>query len=171
MIVTQLSVADQISIGTVSSEVWLVLSVRDGRGERDVQMYSEASNPLNATVRTMPHIPALSLLDWFPRMEGLLQTYKTPRLRPHATVIFSLFFILRSQITNHGRIAKQKSAATNHARQFGMSAFIHEIRSEVVLTSNSVSDVGKIEPTRSLGIWIPGPFNWYTLYDNSDAGK
>lgn len=30
-------------------------------------------------------------------------------------VIFSLRFMLRSQITNHGRMAKEKSAATNQA--------------------------------------------------------
>lgn len=42
-------------------------------------------------------------------------TYKIPRLRPHATVIFSLRFMLSSHITNHGRIAKQKSAMTNQA--------------------------------------------------------
>jgi hypothetical protein len=41
--------------------------------------------------------------------------YKIPRLRPHATVIFSLRFMLSSQMTNHGRIAKQKSATTNQA--------------------------------------------------------
>jgi hypothetical protein len=79
----------------------------------NLQIYSLAFNPSSATVRTIPHTPALPLLDpWYDRKNP---TYKIPRLRPHATVIFSFRFMLSSQITNHGRIAKQKSATTNHA--------------------------------------------------------
>ena len=79
-------------------------------------MYSDAFNPARALVRMMPHIPALGYLVrlMFKRLKKS-QTYNTPRLRPQATVIFSFCFMLRSQTMNQGRIAKEKSAATNHA--------------------------------------------------------
>ena len=62
MIVAQLSVADQMSMGTVSSEVQSEIcflpSVRqDCLG--NLQMYSDAFRPDRATVRTIPHTPAL----------------------------------------------------------------------------------------------------------------
>lgn len=81
----------------------------------DVQMYSWAFKPDRATVRTIPHTPALGMSVTLCKRSQLDKTYKTPRLRPQAIVIFSLRFMLRSQITNQGRIAKEKSAATNHA--------------------------------------------------------
>ena len=42
---------------------------------------------------------------------------------------------------------------------------------EVLLTSNSQANLGKIKPTISLHSWIPGLLNWDTLYHNSDAGE
>lgn len=62
MMVTQLSVADQMSIGTVSSSPPVSFQRQGGR-VRDVQMYSDAFRPDRATVRTIPQTPALSMLD------------------------------------------------------------------------------------------------------------
>jgi hypothetical protein len=45
------------------------------------------------------------------------------------------------------------------------------LENTMILTSNSVSDIGKIEPARSFRIWIPGPFDGYTLHYHRDAGK
>lgn len=41
----------------------------------------------------------------------------------------------------------------------------------MILTSNSVSDIRKIEPAGSFRIWIPSPFDGYTLHNHSDASK
>jgi len=70
--VTVLSVADQMSMGTVSS----VADLARGRMERgkvsfDIRMYSCAFRPLRATVRTMPQIPALR---WDPLLAYFLKT-------------------------------------------------------------------------------------------------
>ena len=83
-------------------------------------MYSDAFRPDRAMVRTIPQTSALSMSvsDMITRKPAIwmdVYTHKTPRLRPQAMVIFSLRFMLRSQITNHGRMAKEKSAATNQA--------------------------------------------------------
>ena len=81
-------------------------------------MYSCAFNPFRATVRTMPQTPALGcVIRSILQVKFCFKAYKTPRLRPHATVIFSLRFMFRSQMINHGRIAKEKSATTNQAKQ------------------------------------------------------
>lgn len=64
MIVAQLSVADQMSIGTVSSKVGLVIPSQKAYSE-NLHMYSDAFNPPRALVRMMPHIPALGYLVRF----------------------------------------------------------------------------------------------------------
>ncbi|GMF80436.1 unnamed protein product [Aspergillus oryzae] len=94
--------------------------------EENVQMYSDAFRPDRATVRTMPHTPALESPSQIlvQASEGF-QAYKIPRLRPQATVIFSFCFMLRSQMMNHGRIAKEKSAATNHAGKSQTFSFMN----------------------------------------------
>lgn len=81
-------------------------------------MYSDALKTESATVRMMPHTPVLVrlyLVRMTVREKQVIQTYNTPRLRPQAMVIFSFRFIFSFQRTNHGRMAKEKSAATNHA--------------------------------------------------------
>lgn len=55
---TQLSVADQMSIGTVSSTVKSDIPSRKEYSE-NVHMYSDAFNPDRALVRMIPHAPAL----------------------------------------------------------------------------------------------------------------
>ena len=86
MIVAQLSVADQMSMGTVSSEVQSEIcflpSVRqDCLG--NLQMYSDAFRPDRATVRTIPHTPALEdvcqtmIEEWVGWVSFCLQYSKT----------------------------------------------------------------------------------------------
>lgn len=87
-----------------------------GKNLNGLHIYSEAFKPARALVRMIPQIPALrSQLEEYASFCLENMTYNIPRLRPQATVIFSFCFMFRSQTTNHGRIAKAKSAATNHA--------------------------------------------------------
>lgn len=45
------------------------------------------------------------------------------------------------------------------------------IGGNLILTSNSVTNLGKVEPTMAWGSWVPGFLNWNTLHYNSNAGE